>query len=95
MPKLIAREPGSAWKNGFFSTGSSCRRADIAVGYKQFAAAIEADPANAIKPVENDATMAARETAQLAILELFVEIALSWCRFRERSSVWMFPPAYL
>ena len=57
--------------------------ADISVGYKEFAAAVEPDPADAIKPVENDATVAARETAQLAVLEFFVENALLGIGFED------------
>ena len=50
MPKLKARLPGQAWKNGFFSMGSHCSAGDVAPRHAQLAAAVEAHLADAAAP---------------------------------------------
>ena len=55
MPKLKASAPGYAWKNGFFSIGSHWSAADVTPRDEQLAAPIEADFADAHRPLGNRA----------------------------------------
>jgi hypothetical protein len=50
--------------------------ADVPVGNKQLAAAVETDTANAIESVGDEAPMPAGEAPKLSVIELLVELSL-------------------
>src|ERR1051326_2436477 len=66
------KRAGQRVEERFFLYRIELQRTDIAVRHKQLSAAIETDAADAVQAVENYASVPAGETAQPAVLQLFV-----------------------
>ena len=63
---------GKGMEKRLFLDGIELQSADVSMRHEEFAAAIEADAANAVQAVGYHAAMPAGKAAQLSILQVFV-----------------------
>jgi hypothetical protein len=63
---------GQCMKKWLLLDGIELECTDVSMWHEQFPSAIEADAANTVQSVENDAAMSARKTPQFAVLQVLV-----------------------